>query len=86
MFLIHLEREKIQNLFEQGKIEEDASTEKRLSQFNKIKRHAQIIQQGPSFETFIQKINYQMLLSSDDRYMVSDFAEKYETDINRFEV
>ena len=27
-----------------------------------------------------------MLLSSDDRYMVSNFAEKYETDVNRFEV
>ena len=31
MFLIHLEREKIQKLFEEDKIEEDASTEKMLS-------------------------------------------------------
>ena len=27
-----------------------------------------------------------MLLSSDDRYEVSNFAEKFETDVNRFEV
>ena len=86
MFLIHLEREKIQNLFEQDKIEEDASTEKMLSQFSTIKNQAQIIKQGPSFETFIQRINYQMLLSSDDRHEVSNFAEKFETDVNRFEV